>query len=118
MRRLTSLSYSRQLELRICEAIRSRRVLEFDYRGYHRVVHSYCHGFTSTGAESLRAVQVSGGSRSGALGNGKIWTVGKMKNLHVTAETYDADDPHYNPDDTAMVEIHCRVTPAPRLRRH
>jgi hypothetical protein len=43
--------------------------------------------------------------------------VGKMKNLHVTAETYDADDPHYNPDDTAMVEIHCRVTPAPQLRR-
>ena len=117
MNRFASSSNRRQLELKICEAICSRRVLEFDYDGYHRVVHAYCHGVTRTGAAHLRAVQVSGGSRSGVLGSGKIWTVAKMQNLRVTAETYDADDPNYNPNDTAMVEIHCRVQPAPPARR-
>ena len=112
MPRLTTAPYPRQLELRICEAIHSQQILEFDYDGYHRVVHAYCHGFTRTGAESLRAVQVRGASRSGAIGGGKLWTVAKMKDLRLSAETYVADDPNYNPDDTAMVEIHCRVKPA------
>jgi hypothetical protein len=117
MARLTNSPYPRQIELRICEAIRSRQILTFDYDGYHRVVQPYCHGFTSTGMESLRALQIKGGSRSGLLGRGKIWTVAKMQNLRVAAETFEADDPDYNPDDTAMVEIHCRVQPAPQPRR-
>jgi len=42
--------------------------------------------------------------------------VAKIQNLRVAADTFDADDPNYNPDDTAMFEIHCRVKPAPRSR--
>ena len=26
---------------------------------------------------------------------------------------FDADDPDYNPNDTALLEIHCRVKPEP-----
>jgi hypothetical protein len=119
MDRPTSSPYPRQLELEICEAIDSQRILEFDYNGFHRVVQPYCHGFTNTGAESLRAVQINVDSRSGDRRFGKLWTVAKMQNLRVAAETYDADDPDYNPDDTAMTEIHCRVKAAlqPRRRR-
>jgi hypothetical protein len=106
--------YPRSLELKLCEAIGSQRIVEFDYGGHHRVVQPYCHGFTRRGAESLRAVQVNADSRSGGRGYGKLWTVAKIQNLRVTAETFDADDPDYNPDDTAMSEIHCRVNPAPR----
>jgi hypothetical protein len=101
--------YPRQLELRICDAIGAGRMLEFDYDGYHRVVQPYCHGFTRKGAETLRAVQVNAESRSGGRGYGKLWTVAKMQNLRVAVETFDADDPDYNPNDTALVEIHCRV---------
>jgi len=111
--------YPVQLELKICEAIRFQRLLEFDYAGHHRVVQPYCHGFTAKGAESLRAVQVNADSRSGGRGFGKLWTVAKIQNLRVAAETFAADDPGYNPDDTAMFEIHCRVNPGlrpPRLR--
>jgi hypothetical protein len=106
--------YPRRLELKICDAIGAQRMLEFDYGGYHRVVQPYCHGFTRKGAETLRAVQVNSDSRSGGRGYGKLWTVAKMENLRVAAATFDADDPDYNPNDTALLEIHCRVKPAPR----
>ena len=103
--------YPRHLELKICEAIGAGRMLEFDYDGRHRVVEPYCHGFTRKGAETLRAVQVNSDSRSGGRGFGKLWTVGKIQNLRVAGATFDADDPDYNPDDTALLEIHCSVKP-------
>ena len=96
-------------ESAVCDAIRTRSVLEFDYGGHHRVVQPYCHGVTSKGLESLRAIQVEGQSRSGGFGYGKLFTVARMRNLRSTARRFVPDDPNYNPDDTAMVEIHCRV---------
>ena len=105
------------MELKICEAIGAQRMLAFDYGGSHRLVQPYCHGFTRKGAETLRAVQVradSSDSRSGGLGFGKLWTVAKMQNLRVVVETFVPDDPDYNPDDSALLEIHCCVTPARR----
>jgi hypothetical protein len=117
MARLTASPYPRELEHKLCEAIADQRILEFDYDGYHRVVQPYCHGFTSKRAEVLRAVQVNADSRSDGRRFGKLWTVAKMRNLRVAAETFDADDPDYNPNDTAMSEIHCRVEPAPKPRR-
>jgi len=113
----TASRYPRQLELDICEAIDAQRILEFDYGGFHRIVQPYCHGFTAKGAETLRAVQINADSRSGGQRFGKLWTVAKMQNLHVAADTFLADDPDYNPDDTAMAEIHCRVVPASQARR-
>jgi hypothetical protein len=98
----------RSFEFRICGAIRMLRVLEFDYDGGHRVVHPYCHGISTTGAETLRAVQVAG-KRGSGFGYGKLWTVAKMVNLRETGDAFEPDDPHYNPDDSAMAEIHCRV---------
>jgi hypothetical protein len=104
--------YPRDLELKICEAIGAQRLLEFDYGGAHRVVQPYCHGFTRKGAETLRAVQVSSDSGAGGRSFGKLWTVAKMQNLHVANETFAPDDPDYNPNDTALLEIHCAVNAA------
>lgn len=92
----------------ICDAIRDRVLLELEYDGLHRVVAPYCHGSTSNG-EVLRAVQVRGASRSGGLGFGKLWLVSKMRNVRRAAEPFVPSDPQYNPDDSAMLEIHCRV---------
>ena len=92
----------------ICAAIRECVLLEFDYDGLHRVVAPYCHGLTKNG-EALRAIQVSGDSRSHGLGFGKLWTVQKMLNVRQTATSFVPDDPHYNPSDSAMTTIHCNV---------
>jgi hypothetical protein len=96
----------------ICAAIRRHALLEFEYSGLRRIVAPYCHGFTKGGSEVLRAVQVGGGSRSGGLGFGKLWTVGLMINVRVNPETFLPDDPDYRPHDGAMERIHCRIGPA------
>ena len=93
----------------ICEAIRKRVLLEFQYDGHPRVVVPYCHGISTRDAESLRAVQIRGSSGSGGFGFGKLWTVAKMAHLRLTNEAFVADDPNYNPNDSGMKQIHCRV---------
>ena len=93
----------------ICEAIRDQRRLRCDYAGYQRVVEPYCHGLGRRGEELLRAVQVGGSSRSRGFGFGKLWSVAKMTAIQVTDEPFTPDDPHYNPDDSALAKIHCRV---------
>lgn len=92
----------------ICAAIRDRVLIEFDYDGLHRVVAPYCHGLTSKG-EVLRAIQVRGASHSSGMGFGKLWMVEKILHIQRTAEGFVPDDPHYNPNDSAMTRIHCNV---------
>lgn len=93
----------------ICQAIRSRCLLEFDYDGRHRVVQPYCHGRNKRGREALRAIQIGGDSRSGGLGFGKLWLVDKMQAVRATDRPFAPDDPDYNPEDSAVVEVHCRI---------
>lgn len=93
----------------ICEAIRTQRLVEFDYHGRRRLVAPYCHGISSRGKEVLRGVQVAGASNSGGLGFGKLWLVEEMSELKLTGSAFSPDDPQYNPGDSAMIQIHCRV---------
>jgi hypothetical protein len=95
----------------ICDAIRTRSLLEFDYHGLHRIVAPYCHGISTAGHEVLRAVQVRGASSSGprGLGFGKLWIVAEIVGLRLSDERFEPDDPQYNPGDRAMQQIHCRI---------
>lgn len=92
----------------ICAAIVKRELLEFDYNGLHRVVAPYCHGAIN-GREVLRAIQVRGDSRSGGWGFGKLWSLDKVRNLRLTGQSFLADDPQFNPNDSAMTQVHCAV---------
>jgi hypothetical protein len=96
------------LEL-LCQAIAKRKRLAFTYERHVRVVESYCHGFTRAGSEVLRAVQVRGSSRSGHFDGGKLWTVSKMRLARTLDEDFVPGDPEYEPNDSAMVDIHCRI---------
>jgi hypothetical protein len=93
----------------LCEAIAMRKLLAFTYEGHARVVAPYCHGFTRLHDEVLRAVQLRGSSRSGNFGSGKLWTVSKMRLVRTLDEAFVADDPDYEPNDSAMARVHCRV---------
>jgi hypothetical protein len=93
----------------ICDAIQRRALLEFQYHGHHRVVAPYCPGISTRGVELLRAVQIRGSSRSGFSRAGKLWNVAEMMNARIASETFTPEDPQYNPNDTAMKEIHCRI---------
>ena len=96
----------------ICTAIGQRRLLQFGYHGKLRVVAPYCHGTSTRGKDVLRGIQVRGESSSGPVigkGIGKLWALADMTGLRVLDETFEPDDPNYNPNDSAMSEIHCRV---------
>jgi len=93
----------------ICQAIQQRRKLAFDYNGLHRIVAPYCYGISTTDAEILRAIQVGGQSSSRKYGIGKLWTVSLMSKLELVDETFVPNDPNYNPNDSAMKRIICRI---------
>lgn len=93
----------------ITAAIRRRTLLQFSYDGRLRVVEPYCYGESTRGVDSLRALQVRGESSSNAMGFGKLWTVAKMQDLRPLEETFEPDDPNYNPNDRGMKRIYCRI---------
>jgi hypothetical protein len=93
----------------LCEAIRKRALLEFRYRGRLRVVAPYCCGMSTRGADVLRAIQVRGESASGGMGFGKLWFVSDIETPRILNEAFVPDDPDYNPHDSAMSHIYCRI---------
>ena len=100
----------------ICKAISERRLVQFGYHGKLRIVAPYCHGTSTRGKDVLRGIQLRGESSSGPVGGkgmgkpmGKLWALADMTGLRVLDETFEPDDPNYNPNDSAMSEIHCRV---------
>src|SRR6185503_9638302 len=93
----------------ICEAIQKRLLLEFRYGGLPRVVEPYAHGNSPRGTEVLRAVQVDRSSSSGGFVYGNLWALDLFSAYPTTTETFPADDPNYNPEDSDMQSIHCRI---------
>ena len=47
--------------------------------------------------------------RSGHFASGKLWTVSKMRLVRTLDEGFVADDPEYEPNDSAIARMHCRV---------
>jgi hypothetical protein len=95
----------------ICRAIQEHRKLTFDYNGLRRIVVPYCYGVSKRDMEVLRAIQVGGASSSHGYGFGKLWTVSEMSALQVSAEQFVPNDPNYNPNDSAMKQVICRIEP-------
>lgn len=93
------------LHPQICEAIRKRRRLRFVYEGVERIVEPYAHGRSSKGSELLRAIQVNG---KPARLFGKLWTISKLETVEL-GDVFDPNDPSYNPNDSALSFIHCRI---------
>lgn len=100
---------SHPIEKLICTAIKGRRKLTFDYHGRHRIVAPYCFGISAKGSEVLRALQVGGSSSSGGYGFGKLWSLDDMSNVQLSEQTFTPNDPNYNPNDSAMKQILCRI---------
>ena len=102
----------------VCDAIRRRVLISFDYDDEPRIVAPYCHGLTTAQRQAVRAVQILGGSRSGDIGTGKLWSIDKLHGLRVTDEPFLPTDPRYNPNDKAFAIIHCCIEPdGPKRRR-
>lgn len=71
----------------ICEAIKSKHHLSFNYDGLPRVIEPHAHGTSSTGKEVVRGFQTDGKSSSGPLG-WRLWDVTKMNSFYVSESTF------------------------------
>ncbi|MBD3213245.1 MAG: hypothetical protein GF311_11615 [Candidatus Lokiarchaeota archaeon] len=93
----------------ISSAITSRNLLRFSYDGGERVVEPFCYGRNRKGTELLRAYQIRGFSKSGRPVGWKLFDVQKISSLQVVDKLFDGSRPQYNPNDSAMEIIYCRV---------
>jgi predicted DNA-binding transcriptional regulator YafY len=102
------------LEPRICEAINSMKVIEFDYADkvgniHHRIVEPYAHGVTRRGKDALRGYQIGGTSESEVPG-WKLFVVERMIGLIITGRTFTGTAPDYALGDKDLSPIYCRVS--------
>lgn len=93
----------------ICSAIRSQQVVEFYYDGGARTVEPFCHGTSTAGNEVLRGYQTGGYSSSGNPVGWKLFTVSDISGLSVTNTQFPGNRPGYDPNDSAMRNVHCHV---------
>ena len=92
----------------ICEAMKSRHHLVFNYDGLSREIEPYAHGTSSRGKEVVRGFQTGGQSSSGPLG-WRLWDVTKMKSFSVSEFTFTSTRPGYVRGDSDMHPVHCQL---------
>jgi len=97
----------------ICDAIKKRAIIAFQYKGSLRLVEPQCHGTSSAGNEVLRAVEVGDGGRSSPP-IGKLFDVSKMSQLKESGGHFANAALNHNPADRAMTFVHCCL-PRPRV---
>jgi hypothetical protein len=93
----------------ICDAVAELAVIEFSYRGLSRIAEPYCHGISRAGNEVLRAYQVQGDSESNDPFGWRLYEVNQMSGLRKTDATFEPARLGYNPNDSQMTSIHCKV---------
>lgn len=94
----------------ICDAIRSKQCIKFDYDGHSRIVEPHAYGIhKSTGNEVLRAYQIEGYSSSGNLPQWRLYEGSKIINIVTMSDTFDSPRQGYRENDSDMSHIYCQV---------
>ena len=93
----------------ICNAIRDRKILEFYYHGYHRVVEPYAYGLNKKLEEVLRCYQIGGISGSRIIPCWQFLKVDEIEFLTVTEKSFLGNIPEYKRGDKYMSTIFCEL---------
>jgi hypothetical protein len=72
----------------ISEAIEKRKLLEFNYQGFYRVVEPHTYGIFSNGNELLIAFQVDGGSKSRKPPFWSNFQLSEIEDLSIMEESF------------------------------
>jgi hypothetical protein len=88
----------------ICEAIRRRLRIQFDYNNKPRKAEPQCCGMSSKGNVIVRAYLLEGGSRPEQL-----FDVEKISNLQLLEENFYSPGPNFKRNDSAMIKIFCQL---------
>jgi predicted DNA-binding transcriptional regulator YafY len=93
----------------ICEAISSKRRLQFTYRDRTRVVEPQIFGINTKGEDLLSAYFVSGYSESTRKPGWRAYLLSELTHLTMLEEKFPGPREGYNPNDPHMVKIYCRL---------
>lgn len=95
----------------LCEAIKSRRLLEITYRGGLRLVEPYSHGFSRERREVLVAFQRTGESDSGHVQGWKAFHVDEMGEVVILDVPFMVNQAGYRGGGYSknLGEVHCCV---------
>ncbi|MFL5575803.1 MAG: hypothetical protein ACJ79S_07545 [Gemmatimonadaceae bacterium] len=95
----------------ICEAIRGRRLLIFEYADLMRVVEPHLYGINSAEHEALTAWLRPGNSRVDPQGGWRNYLVADMHHVQILDERFDGPRAGYNARDPRLVRIFCALPP-------
>ncbi len=98
------------MNLLICQAISSNKVLKLVYHWGFRLVEPYAYGMNHKGHELLRSYQIGGASDSGEPVGWKLFRVDEINQLQETAVHFSRERKGYKRDDKALDrQIYCQL---------
>ena len=100
------------LETLICEAIRGRKLMMYEYGGLIRVVEPHLFGETAAGSQLLSGWLRPGYSRSDPNGGWRTWRVDRIGSEQLLDHQFDGPRPGYNPGDPRMTRVVCALSAA------
>ena len=88
----------------ICDAIKNKQRIQFEYNNKIRVGEPQCCGLTKADHDAVRVYLIAGGSRAEQL-----FTLSKFKNFKLLNDFFVKPGPNYKQDDSAMKIIYCQL---------
>ena len=96
----------------ICEAIRGRRLMMYEYGGLIRVVDPHLFGENEAGNKLLSGWLRPGYSRSDPQGGWRTWRVERIGSAQLLDQQFAGPRPGYNPADRRVAEVFCALSAA------
>jgi hypothetical protein len=93
----------------ICDAIKNKRLLQFSYDDFTRIVEPHLLGQKSSGKDALSAYLVRGYTESERQPYWRSYSVEKMEFIIMLDERFENAREGYNPNDKTMQRIYCRL---------
>lgn len=90
---------------KICSAIQNKQVISFYYNNRQRVVEPHLLGHGKNNELTLSAWQLSGGTQE----SWRQFHVSKISLLAITDRNFSFSRQGYNPNDSTMSRIECRL---------
>lgn len=92
----------------LCRAISDKHLVQFKYDGRTRIVEPFCCGISTTDNFVLRGFQIRGTEKTKPL-CWRLYELAEMSQLSVSQYAFKGKRSDYNPEDSAMTEVFCRI---------
>jgi hypothetical protein len=92
----------------LCQAITDKHLVQFKYDGRSRIVEPFCCGVSAAGNYVLRGFQIRGSDKTKPL-CWRLYELPEISQLSVTQHSFKGKRADYNPEDSTIMEIFCRI---------